>query len=126
VVDDDDDDPEANDELISPVNCNYYDYEEFNQANFDSSKSFSILHYNIHSIQKHIESLRTRLLMLESESFEFDISAISESKIKKNCPPKVDISISNYHDPISTPSEANKRGVLLYVNKKHHPNPPRS
>ena len=82
VDDDDDDDTETN-ELTSPLNCNYYDYEEFNKANFESSKSFSILHYNIHSIQKHIESLRTLLLMLESESFEFDIIAISESKKKK-------------------------------------------
>ena len=30
----------------------------------------------------------------------------------------VDINISNYHDPISTPTEASKGGVLLYVNNK--------
>ena len=35
----------------------------------------------------------------------------------------MDISITNHHKPISTPSEANKGGVLLYVNKKHHPKP---
>ena len=81
--DDDGDDAEERADLISPINCNYYDYEDFNKANFDSSKSFSVFHYNIHSIQLHIESLRTLLLMLESDSFEFDIIAISESKLKK-------------------------------------------
>ena len=116
--DDDDDEGQNGDELSSPLNCNYFDYEDFNRANFKSSKSFSIFHLNIHSIQKHIESLRTLLLMLESDSFEFNIIAISESKLKKNSSPLVDISIDNYHQPVSTPSEANKGGVLLYVNKK--------
>ena len=60
------------------------------------------------------------MLSLESECFEFDVIAISEYKIKTNCTPTVDITIDNYHAPISTPSEANKGGVLLYVNKKHN------
>jgi hypothetical protein len=73
-----DDDDE---EFVSPINCNYYDYEEFNKAKFNSSKSFSVLHLNIHSIQLHIDSLKTLMLSLESDDFEFDIVAISESKI---------------------------------------------
>ena len=103
---------------ISPINCNYFEPNEFCDAKFDSSKTFSILHLNIHSIQKHIETLQTLLLTLESENFEFDILAISESKLKINVPPTVDINIDNYHPPLSCPSEANKGGVLLYVNKK--------
>ena len=73
---------------------------------------------NIHSIQKHIESLRTLLLSLESKKFEFDIIAITESKLGVNTPPTVSISIDNYHTPVSTPTEAGKGGVLLYVNQK--------
>jgi len=113
-----DDDGNPDGDLISPINCNYFDYEEFSNANFDSSKSFSVLHLNIHSIQKHIESLRTLLLILETKDFEFDIIAISESKLIKNITPILDITIQNYHTPISTPSEACKGGVLLYVNIK--------
>jgi len=113
-------------DLVNPINCKYYDYDEFGAAKFSSSKSFSILHYNIHSIQKHIESLRTLLLMLESDKFEFDIIAISESKILKNNAPQVDIKIQNYHNPISIPTEANKGGVLLYVNKRHQNFKPRN
>ena len=85
------DDDEDGGENLSPLNCNYYDHEEFLKAKFNSSKSFSILHLNIHSIQKHIESLRTLLLSPESNNFEFDIIAISESKLKVNSPPTVSI-----------------------------------
>ena len=105
---------------ISPLNCNYYDHMEFTDAKFNSSKSFSIFHFNIHSITKHIESLCTLLLSLESTNFEFDVIAISESKIKTNYAPTCDITIDNYHYPISTPTDADKGGVLLYVNKKHN------
>ena len=122
IIDDDDDDDDDDDnpdgDLVSPINCNFYDYDEFSKANFNSSKSFSIFHLNIHSIQKHIESLRTLLLILETKDFEFDILAISESKLIKNISPLTDVNIDNYHKPISTPSEASKGGVLLYVNKK--------
>ena len=45
----------------SPINCNYYNIGEFKKAKFDSSKSFSIFHLNIHSIQKHIEELKTNV-----------------------------------------------------------------
>ena len=59
-----------------PINCNYYDTNKFRKAKFDLSKSFSIFHLNIHSIQKHIEELKTTLQML---NYKFDILAISES-----------------------------------------------
>ena len=112
------DDDNYDGDNISPINCNYFEPEEFCKAKFDSSNCFSILHLNIHSIQKHIETLQTLLLTLESENFEFDIIAVSESKLKSNIAPAVSIDIVNYHQPLSCPSEANKGGVLLYVNKK--------
>ena len=107
----------TDDDMSSPLNCNYYDLDEFNKAKFNSSKSLSILHYNIHSINKHIDQFRTLIKLLHSDNFEFDIIAISESKINNKSAPPSDIKISNYHEPVSTPSEANKGGVLLYVNK---------
>ena len=95
-----------------PINCNYYDIDEFSKAKFDSSKSFSILHLNIHSINKHIEELRICLNIL---NFKFDIIALSESKILKGKEPVMDINLVGYHDPIGTPTEATKGGVLLYI-----------
>ena len=93
-----------------PTNCNYYNIEEFTKANFNSSKSFSILHLNIHSIKKHIEELRITLNLL---NFKFDIIALSESKILKGTQPIIDISLNGCHDPVGTPSEATKGGVDL-------------
>ena len=40
--------------------------------------------------------------------------------LKKNTDPQVSIEIDNYHCPSSTPTEAHKGGVLIYVNKKYN------
>ena len=41
-----------NDEdVMQPNLCNYFDIDEFLEANFGSNKNLSILHFNIHSIQ---------------------------------------------------------------------------
>ena len=108
------DDFSEDDENYSLTNCNYYKINEFIEARFESSKSFSIFHINIHSIQLHFEELK---LLLQLMDFKFDILAISESKLEKGVKPVIDITLDNYHDPISTPSEATKGGVLIYVSK---------
>ena len=92
------------------LNCNYYNIDEFNKEKFKSSKSFSILHLNIHSLQLHIDELR---MLLEMLNFKFDIIALSESKLQGT--PIVDININGYHVPLSTPTNANKGGVIIYV-----------
>ena len=35
------------------IDYNYYSLDEFTSAKFNSSKTFSIVHLNIHSIEKH-------------------------------------------------------------------------
>ena len=102
------------DEDSTLTNCNYYKINEFIEAKFDSSKSFSIFHINIHSIQLHFEELK---LLIQLMDFKFDILAISESKLEKGVKPIIDLTLDNYHDPIGTPSEATKGGVLIYVSK---------
>ena len=94
------------------MNCNYYDIDEFNKAKFNPSKSFSILHLNIHSIKKHIEELRITLDLL---NFKFDIIALSETKIQKGTNPFIDINLEGYQVSIGTPTEATKGRVLLYI-----------
>ena len=69
------DDDEGGDDGTPPINCNYYDIDEFTKAEFNASKSFSILHLNIHSVNKHIEELRIILNIL---NFKFDVIALSE------------------------------------------------
>ena len=70
------------------------------------------MHLNIHSIQLHIEDVRIILHLLE---FEFDIIAISESRLQKGLHPKVDISLTGYQNPVNTLTEANKGGVLIHA-----------
>ena len=94
------------------IDCKYYSSNEFVSAKFDSSKSFSILHLNIHSIEKHIDEFRVVLAMLE---FKFDILCLSESKIINGFDPKVDINIDGYQSPVGTPTVSTKGGVLIYV-----------
>ena len=94
------------------IDCKYYSLDEFVSIKFNSSKTFSIIHLNIHCIEKHIDELRVIMNMLE---FTFDVICLSESKIYKDSDPKVDINIKGYQSPIGTSTESTKGGVLIYV-----------
>ena len=105
---------ENEDDYLDPpnLNCHYYSTEEFIKLKTVPSKTFSIFHLNIHSMQKHISELRIMISMLE---INFDVIAISESKLMKGSEPIVDISLDGYHYPVGTNTEASKGGVLLYI-----------
>ena len=105
-------DVEDSEEPVPTVDCQYYSMDEFALSKFNPKKNFSILHYNIHSIQLHIEEFCMALQLLD---FTFDVICISESKIRKDIEPIVDISLPGYQTPISMPTEATKGGVLMYV-----------
>ena len=101
-----------NDEnFTTTINCNYYSPDDFALAKFSPSKTFSILHYNIHSVQRHIEEFRVALEMLD---FKFDIICLSESLLKGSKPIS-NIDIEGYQSPIGTPTDSAKGGVLIYV-----------
>ena len=93
-----------------PITCNYYDVEEFIACKFNSSKNFSIMHLNIHSIQLHIDELKHFLDMLDHT---FDIITISESKLKFD--PTVNIEIPGYKISCTTKTEAEKGGTMIYI-----------
>ena len=99
---------------ISFIQCEYYSIEEFKKKKFNCSKEFSILHLNIHSIEAHIEELRIALQLID---YEFDFICLTESKIKHNYDPKIDITIPNYQCPVGTPTKSAKGGVLIYAKK---------
>ena len=100
-------------EFDQPISCSYYSCDDFVKAKLEASKNFSILHLNIHSIQLHIEELR---IILQALDFEFDIIAISESKLKSE--PQIDISLAGFHPPYCKYTEAEKGGTILYVSNK--------
>ena len=99
-------------EFDQPLTCSYFSCEDFVNAKIEASKNFSILHLNIHSIQRHVEELR---VLLHALSYKFDIIAISESKLK--CDPQVDITLPGYHSPHCKFTEAEKGGTILYISK---------
>ena len=107
-----DTDADSDGHVIPSIDCQYYSIDEFSAANFNPTRNFSILHYNIHSIQRHIEEFCIALEMLD---FKFDVICISESKLQKDFDPKISIHIDGYQTPISTPTEGTKGGVLIYV-----------
>ena len=104
-------DEEDNEDVEINMNCKYYGTEDFLKAKFKEEKSFSVLHLNIHSIERHIVEFKIILQMLD---FKFDIICISESKISKGRNPITSINIQGYQKPIGTPTEATK-GVYLFM-----------
>ena len=92
------------------INCNYININEFKDLKRNSNESFSILHLNIHSLQLHIDELRTFLNML---NFKFDIIALCETKLQNE--PSANVFIESYNIPIITYTETNKGRVCIYV-----------
>ena len=94
--------------------CKYYTIDDFLGKNFKQKEHFSIFHLNTHSLQFHKQDLD---ILLDALKFEFDILAISETKLQQNTQPTHDISIPNYNIE-HTPTEATKGGTLLYISDK--------
>ena len=99
---------------ISPlINCKYVDINSLKLQKVNS-KSFFLLYHNIGSLEKNKDELEATLSILD---FKFDVIGISVTKIKAQSPPKFDLGICGYKH-YSTPTEANKDGVM-YILDKH-------
>jgi len=94
--------------------CKYYETDDFLNAGFENISNFSVFHLNIASLQFHFEELKILLAMLD---FDFDCIMITETKLQKSAPPKININIPNYHI-FHTPTEASKGGSLIYISNK--------
>ena len=105
---------ESNIDITPIINCKYLEILSLKSKNVNN-KSFSLIHLNIHSLEKNKEELESTLSLLD---FKFDVIGISETKLKSNIAPKYDIGMEGYKH-FSTPSEANKGGVILYILNKH-------
>ena len=74
---------EDNLESTPIIDCKYVDLNSFDIFK-DDNKTFSIIHLNIASLEKHKDELENVLSML---NFEFDLIGISETKIKTGIDP---------------------------------------
>ena len=102
-------------DLTPIMDCKYIDVESFKTLKI-SKNSFSIIHLNIASLRKHKEELET---ILSKIGHKFDVIGISETKINKMIESDYDTTIEGYKK-FSTPTEAEKGGVMLYISKKHN------
>ena len=99
-----------NKEDNNAINCSYYDYSS--SIPNSNNNNNSMFHLNIASLSLHKDELVTSLSML---NVEFDIIAITETKIMKDTVPIFDPLLSGYKPPFQKPTECEKGGALLYV-----------
>ena len=95
------------------VKCRYYDIEEIQTLNIpNKSKSLSMFHINTCSLSKNFDDLE---YLLKTTNMNFDIIAISETRITKNINNILpNINLNNYAFEF-TPTESSAGGTLIYV-----------
>ena len=74
-------------------------------------EKFSLFHLNISSLPYHFQDLNN---LLKSLKKNFSIIGITESRLKVNSQPLINIDLNNYNIE-STPTESEKGGTLLYI-----------
>ena len=90
------------------VKCRYYDIEEIQTLKIpNKSKSLSMFHMN----SKNFDDLE---YLLKTTNMNFDIIAISETRITININKITNININNYAFEF-TPNESSTGGTLIYV-----------
>ena len=94
------------------INSNYYDIDQLQTLKeFTDKRSFSLFHLNTSSLTKNIDDFEQ---LIQSTKSDFDIIAVSQSRITKNKLRPIDISIPNYSYEFC-PTEANAGGTLIYI-----------
>ena len=90
----------------------YYDIDQLQTLKGFTDKSYlSLFHLNTCSLSKIIDDFEH---LIQSTKTDFDIIAVSESRISKNKLPPIDISIPNYSYEFC-PTEANAGSTLIYI-----------
>ena len=76
------------------INCKYYDIDEIQTLNkLNNKRTLSLFHINSCSLSKNIEDLE---YLLNSTSINFDVIAISETRIVKDKTPVNSLNLMNY------------------------------
>ena len=94
------------------INCKYFDIADINNLEIINNSSLSLFHLNIASLPKHIHCLEE---LLASMKIDFDIIAISESRINKNNVSAHNIVLQNYSFD-HCPTESTAGGTALFIN----------
>ena len=99
-------------EFPNPINSKYYNLSEFNQIKHDQSASFSLLHTNLASINKHFDELTHILTEIKTK---FDIIGISEHKLNDVQTPLLNLDIPGYHSFTFDSSNATHGGTGIFI-----------
>ena len=91
----------------------YYTPDEFYQNLSFSNRELLMLHLNIASLPFHVEDLHNFLVNMSTKP---SIIGISESKLKKDNPSLINISLPDYNIE-QTDTESASGGTLLYISK---------
>ena len=91
----------------------YYTPDGFNKNITFSNKDFLLLHLNTSSLSFHYEELHNFLVNMPTKP---SIFGISESRLKKNNPSLINISLPGYNIE-HTDTETASGGTLLYISK---------
>ena len=94
------------------VSCKYYNLEEVQTMKIPNKKnSLSLFHINACSLSKNFDDLE---YLLKTTNTNFDIIAISETRILKNTKIAKNINIPNFSYEF-TPTESTAEGTLIYI-----------
>ena len=94
------------------INSNYYDIDQHQfLKEFTEKSSLSLFRLNTSSLSKNTDDFEHLIQLTKTD---FDIIAVSESRITKKELPPIDISIPNYSYEFC-PTEANAGGTLIYI-----------
>ena len=93
-------------------NCKYREIDYFQKLsrNF-KRKTLSFFHMNVSSLTKNFDDFN---ILLNDLNVNFDILAITESRIKKDSSSPVNLHLDNYSVE-QTPTETSAGGTLLYI-----------
>ena len=104
--------PENRSDPENVIESKYYDIDELQKLKTPNKEnSLSLYHINSCSLNKNFEELQN---LLQSTNINFDVIAITETRIPKNVSVTQNIVLNNYSFE-HTPTESSAGGTLLYI-----------
>ena len=109
--------PEQQNDPENVVNSRYFDIDQIQSLEFcqkEKSLSLSPFHINSCSLSKNFDDL---VYLLKYTNKNFDIIAVSETRISKKTSLTSNINLNNYYFE-TTPTESTAGGTMLYVSNR--------
>ena len=107
--------PEQQNDPENVVNSRYFDTDQIQSLKFSrKEKSLSYFHINACSLNKNFDDL---VYLLKCANKNFDIIAVSETRISKKTSLTCNINLNNYSFE-TTPTESTAGGTILYVSNR--------